>query len=272
MSDRGSGTADARASVGATVRVVAALARRSVVQSFRRPQFLAPILLFPTLLLAINTGGAASAVDLPGFPEVNGFLDFQLAASTLQAVMLAAVSGGVALALDFELGFTDRLLTAPIPRTAMVLGRLAATGVMGVLAAAWFIAIGLAFGAQVEGGVLGTLVVLALGGLTAMAFGGLAAAVAVKSGRASTIQGSFPLVFVILFVSSAFFPQDLMLEPASSLALYNPLSLIVEGLREPILYGLSADALLAGLGGIAMVAAVGAAGTALALRARLRAV
>jgi ABC-2 type transport system permease protein len=253
------------------LRVVGALARRSIVQTFRRPQFLAPILLFPTLLLAINTGGAARAIDLPTFPEVNGFLDFQLAASTLQAVMLAAVSGGVALALDFELGFTDRLLTAPIPRTAMIVGRLAATGLMGVLASAWFLGLGLIFGAEVEAGVLGALVVLALGGLTAMAFGGLAAAVAVKSGRASTIQGSFPLVFVILFVSSAFFPQELMLEPASSLALYNPLSLIVEGMREPILHGFSVEAILAGLAGIAIVGAVGAIGTALALRARLSA-
>ena len=117
----------------------------------------------------------------------------------------------------------------------------------------------------------GALVVLVLGGLTAMAFGGLAAAVAVKSGRASTIQGRFPIVFVILFVSSAFFPQELMQEPASTAALYNPLSLIVEGLREPVLYGLSGGAILEGLGGIAIVGAAGVAATALAMRSRLRA-
>ena len=28
------------------------------------------------------------------------------------------------------------------------------------------------------------------------------------------MQGIFPLVFVILFLSSAFFPRDLLLEPA----------------------------------------------------------
>lgn len=260
-----------RTRLAAGARVVGALARRSVVQTFRRPQFLAPILLFPTLLLAINTGGAGRAVDLPAFPEVNGFLDFQLAASTLQAGMLAAVSGGVALALDFELGFTDRLLTAPIPRAAIVAGRLAGTTVMGVVAGAWFLAIGLAFGAEVEGGVAGVLVVLALSGLTAAAFGGLAAAIAIRSGRASTIQGSFPIVFVILFISSAFFPQELMQEPASTAALFNPLSLIAESLREPVLYGLSAEALLEGLAGIAIVGVAGLLATALALRARLRA-
>lgn len=260
-----------RARATAGLRVVGALARRSIVQTFRRPQFLAPILLFPTLLLAINTGGAGRAVDLPAFPEVNGFLDFQLAASLLQATMLAAVSGGVALALDFELGFTDRLLASPIPRWAMVVGRLAATAVMGVVAAGWFLAIGLVFGAEVESGVPGALLVLAMGGLAAAAFGGLAAAVAIKSGRASTIQGSFPLVFVILFVSSAFFPVELMQEPASTAAAFNPLSFIAEGMREPILYGVSGEAVLEGLVGIATIAVAGVLATALALRARLRA-
>lgn len=253
------------------LRVVGALARRSLAQTFRRPQFLAPILLFPTLLLAINVGGAGRAVDLPAFPEIGGFLDFQLAAAMLQATMLAAVSGGVALALDFELGFADRLLAAPIPRWAVVAGRLAATAAMGVVAAAWFLAIGLAFGAHVEGGVGGALVVLFLGGLAAAAFGGLGAALAIASGQASVVQGTFPIAFVILFLSSAFFPQELMLEPAATAAEYNPLSFIAEGLREPVVHGLSAEAILAGLAGIAAVAALGLVLTALALRARLRA-
>lgn len=260
-----------RARAEAHLRVIAALARRSVDQTFRRPQFLAPILLFPTLLLAINTGGAGRAVDLPAFPEVGGFLDFQLAASTLQATLLAAVTGGVAIALDFELGFADRLLAAPISRWAVLAGRLAGTALMGGVAAAWFLVVGLIFGAEVVGGPAGALVVICLGTLSAAAFGGLGAALAVGSGKASVVQGTFPVAFVILFLSSAFFPQELMLEPASTAAAYNPLSLIVEGLREPVLYGLSPEPLLEALGGIAIVGALGIAATSLALRSRLRA-
>src|SRR3712207_7915039 len=40
---------------------------------------------------------------------------------------------------------------------------------------------------------------------------------------ASTVQGIFPLVFVILFVSSAFFPQELLESPIDVIAEYNPL-------------------------------------------------
>jgi ABC-2 type transport system permease protein len=253
------------------VRVTGALGRRSIVQAFRRPQFLAPILLFPSLFLAINVGGAGRAVDLPAFPEVNGFLDFQLAGAMLQSTMLAGVSGAIALAMDIEIGFIDRLFAAPISRAALVLGRLTATGVLGLLSAVWFLGVGLVFGAQIEGGVAGALVVIVLVGLNAIAFGTLGAALALKSGNASTAQGIFPLVFVILFLSSAYFPRELLLEPAQTIADWNPMSLIAEGLRHPIVSGLTWDATLKGLGGIAIVAGIGLALSAAGLRARIRA-
>ena len=50
------------------------------------------------------------------------------------------VSGGIALALDIEIGFIDRLVAAPIPRAAIVLGRLVATAVLGALSGVWFLA------------------------------------------------------------------------------------------------------------------------------------
>ena len=60
----------------------------------------------------------------------------------------------------------------------------------------------------------------------------LGAALALRRGSASVVQGLFPLVFVVLFLSSAFFPQDLMIEPAKTIAEYNPLSFIVDGVRD----------------------------------------
>jgi ABC-2 type transport system permease protein len=251
-------------------RVVAALGRRSVKQAFRRPQFLAPIIVFPSLFLAVNTGGAGRAVDLPQFPPVHGFLDFQLAGAMLQSTMLAGVSAAIALALDMEIGFTDRLVAAPISRWSFVLGRLTATGVLGLVSGTWFLTIGLIFGAHIAGGVGGALVVLLLVGLNAMAFGTIGAAIALNSGSASVAQGIFPIVFVILFLSSAFFPENLLMEPAHTIAEWNPMSLIADGLRHPIITGLSVDETLKGLGGIAIVAGIGTALCALGLKRHIR--
>jgi ABC-2 type transport system permease protein len=253
------------------LRVTAALGWRSTTQAFRRPQFIAPILVFPSLFLAINVGGAGRAVDLPSFPLVHGFLDYQLAAAMLQSTMLAGVGGAIALALDIEIGFIDRLFAAPISRVALVLGRLTASGVLGIVAGVWFIVVGLVFGAHIAGGVAGALVVIALVMLNAVAFGSLGAALALKSGKSSTAQGIFPIVFVILFLSSAYFPRHLMLEPAKTIAAWNPMSLIADGLRDPIVEGLTLEATLKGLGGIAIVGGIGIVLCRAALRSRVRA-
>jgi ABC-2 type transport system permease protein len=243
---------------------------RSIQQTFRRPQLMAPLLIFPTLLLAIQVGGAGRAVDLDGFPEVNGFLDFMLAGAMIQSTLLAGNSGGIALALDIESGFTDRLFAAPISRFAIVLGRLAGTAVLGALTAVWFLAIGLIFGARIEEGVPGALLMILLVTMSAVAFGAIGSAIALKSGKASVVQGLFPLVFVILFLSTAFFPEQLLLEPARSVAAWNPLSFVVEAVRDPVISAFSGKLFIEGLLAVALVGAFGLVMSALALRSRLR--
>ena len=85
------------------------------------------------------------------------------------------------------------------------------------------------------------LLMIVFTSLAAVAFGGLSASIALYTGQASVVQGLFPLIFVILFLSSAFFPINLLLEPAASIAEYNPLSYIVEGIREPVIGSLTGD-------------------------------
>ena len=253
-----------------SARVVAALGARSIRQTFRRPQLMAPIIVFPTLLLAIQTGGAGAGIELPGFPPVQSFLQFMLAGSMMQSMMLAGNSGGIAFAVDIEMGFTDRLFAAPIPRFAIVLGRLAGTAALGLFASVWFLGIGLVFGAHIEGGVPGALLAMALITASALAVGGIGAAIALRTGSASVVQGLFPLVLVVLFLSSAFFPQELMVEPAKTIAEYNPFSLIVEGVREPIISGIDAKQTLEAVAAIAGIVLLGLGLSARALRHRLR--
>ncbi len=251
-------------------RVVGALGMRSIRQTFRRPQLIAPILVFPTLLLAIQTGGAGGAVNLRGFPPVQGFLQFMLAGAMMQSLMLAGNSGGIALAVDIEIGFTDRLFAAPIPRYTIVLGRLAGTAALGLFAALWFLAIGLIFGAELHSGVAAALIAIFLVTATAMAVGGIGAAIALRTGSASVVQGLFPLVLVVLFVSSSFFPNELMIQPARAIAEYNPLSFVVEGIRDPIISSVDAGTELEALLAVAGIGALSLLLSSRALRHRLR--
>lgn len=254
----------------ANLRVVGQLGRRSIRQTFRRPQLAAPLVVFPTILLAIQTAGAGRAVDLPQFPEVNGFLDFMLAGAMMQACMLAGNTGAIALALDIEMGFDDRLLAAPVSRYSLLLGRLMGTAVMGLLIAAWFIVIGLVFGVQFQSGILGVAWIFGCVATTAVAFGAIAASIALRTGKASVVQGLFPLIFVVLFLSTAFFPDNLMLQPAASIAKYNPLSFVVDGMREPIISGFSGSHTLRALASMAGLLLIGFTLSTFALKSRLK--
>lgn len=249
---------------------VVALARRALVNSLRRPQFLAPLVIFPTLFLAINVGGLGATRALQGFPSVDGFLDYQLAAAILQSLLLGGVSSGIATALDIEGGFFDRLVASPTPRAALVLGRVLAASVIAAFQVLYFIVLGYAFGATVQGGVLGILCVFAIGIVAGTGFGALGVLIALRSRSASTVQGIFPLVFVVLFISSAFFPIELLSSPADVVAQYNPLSFIAEGMREPIAFSNALGPMLEGLIAAAVLAAAAIGLSIAALRGRLR--
>lgn len=248
---------------------VLALARRALRNVARRPQFAAPLVIFPSLFLAVNVGGLSRSTDLPGFPDVAGFLDFQLAGAMTQSLLLGGVSAGIAVALEIESGFFDRLAVAPIPRVAIVLGRLVAAGVIAILQIAWFLGVGFAFGAHVEGGVPGVLLVTLIGVIAGIGFGAIGVMIALRARNASTVQGIFPLVFVVLFVSSAWFPQALLESPADVIAKVNPLSYVADGLRDPIVSGVSATSALEGLAAALGIAVVMTWLCVLSLRTRL---
>jgi ABC-2 type transport system permease protein len=252
------------------VEATVALARRALRGQLRRPQLLAPLVVFPSLFLAINTGGLHRSTDLPGFPHVSGFLDFQLAGAMTQSLLLGGVAAGISTALEIEGGFFDRLVAAPIPRLAIVLGRIVAGAAIAILQVLWFLVLGLIFGAQIKGGVPGVAVMLLTGALAGTAFTALGIVLALRARNASTVQGVFPLVFVVLFVSSAFFPRRLLQAPADWLAAYNPLSYIADGLRDPVISSVSARPVLEGLAAAGGLSAAFVALAVVALRGRLR--
>jgi ABC-2 type transport system permease protein len=216
------------------------LARRSVVGLFRQPSTFLPGLLFPLLIAAVNASALAKAVKffplLDGHP-VKSFLDFVMAATIVQGVLFGGVVGGSDLALDIENGFFERLLASPVARPAILVGRLAGSVAMGGVQAVLFALVFVVFGAHVAGGVAGYAVLISTAMLLALGIGGLAAAVGLRTGSAEAVQNSFPLVFIVIFISSAFFPTELMSGWYKAVAQHNPISWMIDGLRYQIIVG-----------------------------------
>jgi len=216
-----------------------------------------PALLFPLLLLGINSGGLDSATNLPGFPT-SSYLTFAMALTFLQGTMFASMSAGTNVATDVETGFLNRMSLTPLRRTALLFGQLSGVLVLGLIQATTFLVVGFTAGAGIEAGPLGVPVIVALSLLSTLGFGSLGTFVALRSGSAETVQGLFPLLFALLFLSSMALPRDLIeIDWFRTVATWNPVSYMLEGIRSLLITGWDGEALALGFlasGGLALVA------------------
>jgi ABC-2 type transport system permease protein len=245
------------------------LAGRSMLHSLRAPaQFVFPIM-FPLILLAVNTSGLHAATKIPGFPAAS-YLDFALAVPFMQGALFAALNGGQDLARDIENGFLDRLALTPMSGSALLAGQLGGALCTGAISALLYLLTGIAFGAGIASGVGGALVLLVLAVTICMAFACFGTFVALRAGTGEAVQGFFPLFFVLLFLSSASLPRNLIEHDwFRAIATYNPVSYLVEGVRSLVIFGWDSEALAMGFGIAAAMIVLFLALSSRALRTRL---
>jgi len=240
---------------------VGMLARRSVVRTLRQPAMVIPSLVFPLILLAINSSGLESTTRLPGFPT-DSYFQFALAIPFVQGALFSANSAGTNVANDIETGFLKRLALTPLRRVALMMGQLAGILALGLIQATTFVVIGVAFGSGIAAGVGGALVIVALSLVISLAFGLIGAFVALRTGSGEAVQGVFPLFFAALFLSSMALPRNLIeTDWFRTVATWNPVSYMLEAIRSLVITGWDGEALALGFAcasGLALVALVAA--------------
>jgi ABC-2 type transport system permease protein len=248
---------------------VGMLARRSVVRTLRQPAMVVPAILFPLILLSINSSGLESTTMIPGFPT-NSYFEFALAIAFVQGALFSANSAGTNVAGDVETGFLNRLSLTPLRRAALMMGQLSGILALGLIQALTFLGVGLVWGAGIDAGVGGAVVIVLLSLTISLAFGCIGAFVALRSGSGEAVQGVFPLFFAALFLSSMALPRDLIeIGWFQTVATYNPVSYMLEGIRSLVITGWDGEALAMGFacaGGLALVALIAASS---ALRTRM---
>ena len=248
---------------------VVQMARRSILQTLRQPAMVIPPVVFPLLLVAINAAGLDAATKIPGFPA-DSYWDFAIAVPFIQGSLFAAINAGTAMARDVETGFIKRLAMTPMQRMALLVGQL-----IGVMTVAFFSAIvyliaGFAAGMDFKSGVLGVPAIILLGVLVALGFAAIGAYIGLRSGSGEAVQGIFPLLFVFLFLSSVNLPRNLIEQDwFRTIATYNPVSYLVEGVRSLIITGWDIQALALGFGLAILIAVISVSLAAGALRTRL---
>ena len=245
------------------------MARRSVLQTLRQPALVIPPIVFPLVLLAVNAGGLDAATKIPGFPT-EAYIDFAIAFPFIQNALFASINAGSSLARDVETGFLKRLALTPMQRAALLVGHLAGVMAVALISALIYVVVGVLAGVQYRAGVSGVLVMVVLAMLISLAFASLGAFVGLRTGSGEAVQGFFPLFFVALFLSSMSLPRELIEQDwFRTIATYNPVSYLIEGVRSLVITGWDERALALGFGFAAALIALGVYGAATALRTRL---
>lgn len=245
------------------------VASRSIRRTLRQPIFIAPSVMFPLIMLAMNSSSLSAATRIPGFPTDN-YLDFTLTVTFLQGALFAAITAGTEIAGDIESGFFSRLSLTPLRGGAILLGQLGGAMTIATVGIVSYLTIGLIAGADLRAGLGGAVVLIALALVVALAFAGIGTAIGVRTGQAEAVQGVFPLLFVTMFLSSANLPRELIaVDWFREIATYNPVSYLVEGMRSLIITGWDGTALAKGFGFAIAIGVIAWAAAIASMRTRM---
>jgi len=245
------------------------LARRSVVRTVRQPANVISPLIFPMMLLAVNSGGLKAETRLPGFPT-HSFVAFALAVPFIQGALFATMNAGTDLARDIQTGFLNRLSLTPMRGVALLTGQLGGVVVMGAVQAAFYLIVCYIVGVRLASGAAGVLVLFAFAILISLGFGALGAFAALRTGSGEAVQSLFPVFFVFLFLSSMNIPRNLIqVTWFRDVATANPVSYLLEGVRSLIIIGWNPEALALGFGVASILTVVALVCASWALRVRM---
>jgi ABC-2 type transport system permease protein len=239
---------------------VLALGERSLREAIRQPDALFMTMFIPLFFLVVNTGQAADIFpsESTGFLEGQGYGAFQLPITLLLAASFGI--GALFLVEEIEGGYFDKLRAMPIPRYAMVLGRLVAEGAKGIVISAVIVLLALPFGITIASGVPGFILLVALGALWGVAYSGFMQLIALKTRSAAATNSGSLIFFPLLFLTPNFVPRDQLTEPMEVAATLNPVTYLMEAMRSLILVDLDWGEILPGFG---VVAGLGALAVAL---------
>ncbi len=233
-----------------------ALGRRSMREMLRQPDALFMTFFIPIFFLIVNTGQAAELFPSAStdFLHGQGYGAFQLPITLL----LAASFGMAALFLveEIEGGYFDKLRAIPIPRYAIVLGRLVAEFLKGIAISTLIVVIALPFGITIASGLFGFVVLVLLTSLWGVVYAGFMQIIALKTRSAAATNSGGLIFFPLLFLTPNFVPRDMLTDPMEVAATLNPVTYLMEAMRSLILDDLDWDTVLPGFGVVAVLGVV----------------
>jgi ABC transporter DrrB family efflux protein len=210
------------------------ITKRNLIALTRIPEALFFSAVQPIMFVLLFVYVFGNAIKTPGSSYVN----YLMPGVFVQTVAFGAVSTSIGLAEDLQKGLIERFRALPMTRSAVLVGRTTADVVRNVVTVIIITVVGLIVGFRPTTGVIlfvaGVLLILFFAYALSWGF----AVIGLTASNAETAQVmSFPLLFPLTFVSSAFVNVSTMPSWLRGFATYQPVSVTITACRALMVGG-----------------------------------
>lgn len=177
-----------------------------------------------------NTQYANNILD--GAPN---YLTFLTPGIMIMTALYGGLYGGVTLLSDIRFGYINRLLSSPISRTSIIIGKIMATIVQTGMQIILVILFSMLLGAKYQTGIFGILIIMLIASLfcTIMVSISLILSTIFKTHNAIYSLVSF-ITLPLMFTSNAMFPNNSMPKWLNIITYINPITYAVKPIRALI--------------------------------------
>jgi ABC-type multidrug transport system permease subunit len=231
------------------LRTIGAMVRRAANELLRVPGAAIPGVMAPTIFFLGLTAVFGSLTLLPGF-DTESYASFLIPISLLQGAGFTGAATGVNLARDIENGLFDRFLASPTPRWVLLAGLVSSASVRALIPGTVLFTVAMVVGAHFPGALgLAVAIVGVMGTGVIAACWGVAIALKFRTQSAAPLMQAGMLTAILC--TTAYAPQELLTGWLAEVARVNPVTQIVEAVRQGFVGTVTWDGTWPGL--VAMV-------------------
>jgi ABC-2 type transport system permease protein len=199
-------------------------------------------LIVPIFMLVVFSNVFASIMGTAGLAGAPNYVTYIAPGAMLMAVMLSA-TGAVSVAVERQTGFYDRMRISPRGPRYSNLARRVADATKLFMFAFVLVIVSFLAGASTEHWLMALVVGTVIPTLWGFVYGGFSFALCLRTGKAELAEAVLPAFFPLIFVSSAFVPMALLPTWMETVARYNPLTYLVDTIRQAYLGDVRASSL-----------------------------
>jgi len=178
--------------------------------------------------------GSVRAIPTGGIP----YTDYITPGALIQSTTFISIFYGLTIVWERESGILKRLLVAPVSRYSIVMGRALASGVRAIFQALIIIPVALLIGVRFVPSIPNFILALLVIFLSSGGFAAISILVASFMKTRERFMGiGQALTMPLFFASNALYPVSIMPEIMQWIALFNPMSYVVDAVRSLTITG-----------------------------------